>query len=109
MKLQKFNELRTNFNAKREKLLTEKWKDYRWWSEDVLANFINMSQRLDISPEQALAIYMGKHFDAIYSYCKNHTIAHSEPIEERIADAINYLELLLAMVEERNNPLDINK
>jgi len=63
-----------------------------------------MATRLDVTKYKTLGVYMGKHFDSIYKFCKDPTEIGSEPIESRIADAMNYLDFLHAMVcEDRSN------
>lgn len=100
MNSEQFKNYRDDIAKIREDLLTRKGRDYRADSDDVLANFKNMSQRLNISKYQALAVYMGKHFDAIYKFCKNPDEIQSEDILGRILDAMNYLDLLAAMNQE---------
>ena len=100
MNSETFKKYRDEIAKMREDFLTRKGRDYRAGSDDVLANFKNMSQRLDISKYQALAVYMGKHFDSIYKFCKNPTEQQSESIVGRILDAMNYLDLFAAMIAE---------
>lgn len=83
------------------KLLEQKGNDYAG-NEDVLANFKRNADRLGLEPQQVLGVYMNKHLDAIFTYIREGEV-HSEPIEGRIHDAINYLLLLLAMVREQDD------
>lgn len=103
MNSEQFKNHRDEVAKMREDLLTRKGRDYRAGSDDVLANFKNMSQRLGISKYQALAVYMGKHFDSIYKFCKSPDETQSEAILSRILDAMNYLDLLAAMAQEDIN------
>lgn len=73
-------------------------------SADQLDNFKRQAAALDVSPEFILMVYLSKHIDSIRLYCKNKSRAVSEPIESRITDAILYLCLLLALVEDETNP-----
>jgi hypothetical protein len=44
---------------------------------------------------------MNKHYQAITNYVKTNGQSESEPISERIKDAINYLVLMQAIVVEK--------
>ena len=100
-----FQERRRILTNMRYSLCDIKSKDYAT-EEDRLINFKRISARLrgKISPEAVLLIYMSKHLDAIDSFvadgCKDD---RSESIQGRIFDAQNYLDLLLAFVEEGKN------
>lgn len=72
-------------------------------SDDQLANFKRLSQRLGLSPEAVIMVYLSKHLDAIDSYIRTNRV-HSEPIAGRIDDAILYLVLLKAQVAESQLP-----
>ena len=63
------------------------------------AGFKQGAIRIGLTPLQVWAIYFYKHIAAIETYVKNGSVS-SEPIEGRIADAINYLILLRALIEE---------
>lgn len=76
-----------------------KGEDYSG-ADDVLRNFREAALDVDTTPERTWLVYFHKHFAAIRAYIVNGRV-HSEPIEGRIIDAILYLYLLLAMVEER--------
>jgi hypothetical protein len=74
---------------------------------DRLANFRRNGEKLELPMEVIWNVYCNKHWDAIQQYVldikngKERTRA--EPIEGRIDDAIVYLILLRAMVDERNS------
>lgn len=70
---------------------------------DRLANFDNVSKAVGVSPFAVLYTYLFKHLSSIATFCKNPNSLMSEAIEDRIADAINYLFLLYLMVHRRNN------
>lgn len=74
-------------------------------SVDQLANFKRQGKALGVSPEFVLMVYLSKHIDSIRVYCRDKGKMLSEPIEGRIIDAILYLCLLLALVEEDTDPL----
>ena len=67
--------------------------------EDALENFKRLATKLELTKEQVLGVYMTKHLDAIDTYIREGNVK-SEPIDGRIDDAIVYLILLKAMVQE---------
>jgi len=79
-----------------------KGKDYTD-GNDRLSNFKQAAQRLQITPNLVWAVYFGKHIDAIFSHVRNGQV-ESEPIKDRIADAINYLLLYWAICVEAEAP-----
>ena len=52
-----------------------------------LLNFVRNAAALDVEPELVWAVYAGKHWDAIQTYCKDMNVGlvrtRSEPIEGR--------------------------
>jgi len=66
---------------------------------DRMGNFNRLSERLGISPEQVLYVYLTKHLDAIESYVKTGKVMSEEGIRGRITDAITYLTILAGMAE----------
>lgn len=67
--------------------------------EDQFMNFKRMSKQTGLCPYQVWGVYFTKHVDAIHSFVRNE-YNDTEPIEGRIMDAINYLELLYGMIKE---------
>lgn len=57
-------------------------------TNDANANFKRAAARWGITVDQAIGVYMGKHFDALETYVRGGY--ESEPIEQRLADLINY-------------------
>jgi DNA adenine methylase len=74
-------------------------------SDDQLANFKRNAVDLGLTPEQVWSVYFNKHIDSIKSYVgqlsKTNNPAMSEPIESRVSDAILYLLLFKAMLNEK--------
>jgi len=111
MKNEEFINLRAILTRTRFDICDRKAKDYAN-DEDRLINFKRISRRLQgtVSPELVLLVYMAKHMDAIYSYvaggCKDN---RSEPIQGRIHDAQNYLDLLSGFVNERRKHEEHNQ
>ena len=67
--------------------------------EDRLSNFKTNAKRWCTNPRLVWAIYFGKHLDAIASHVHRGQV-ESEPIKDRIADAINYLILYWALIND---------
>lgn len=94
------DELITEHTANRLAMCQKKAQEYAN-SDDRLANFKRNAVILGTTPETILMVYMMKHIDAIGHYVKTGGRVGSEPIEGRIADAQNYLDLLVCLVNER--------
>ena len=69
---------------------------------DILANFKRLSLSLQLPPEKVLFVYLQKHLDSITSFVSGGVDVESlsEPIDGRISDAILYLILLKAIINE---------
>ena len=76
-------------------------KEYAHTDDNVFANFDRVGSQLSIAPEKTLMVYLLKHIDGITAYIAGHK-SQREDVRGRIKDAIVYLMLLWAMVEERN-------
>ena len=84
-------------------LCSRKGADYSG-AEDALANFKRNGCKLGVDPLIVLSVYMNKHLDAIETYIRGKVAGKvpqsSEPIRERVKDAINYLTFFLALESE---------
>jgi len=69
---------------------------------DQLANFKRIGDQLGIDPAIVVMIAAEKHLDAI-RYCVRHGGTLSEHIGGRLDDAILYLHLLHAVLDERDS------
>jgi hypothetical protein len=69
-------------------------------NKDRLGNFKRCAELSNTTTEQVWYVYFIKHFDALSSYIRKE-YKDSEPIEMRIADLINYLLLLHAIISEK--------
>lgn len=72
-------------------------------SDDPNANFKDLAKKLNTSPEKILFIYLQKHLTCVERYCSGKEILSNEKIEGRIHDSINYLLILLSLIEEKND------
>jgi hypothetical protein len=85
-----------------EKIRSSKGKNYSG-QDDCLANFKRTGEALHLDPMVVLMVFLTKHMDAIASYVSGKYLDDGEPIEFRIYDAINYLFLLLGLIQEKKN------
>ena len=76
-------------------------KEYAHDQDNVFANFDRVGSLLSITSEKTLMVYLLKHIDGITAYLAGHK-SQREDVRGRIKDAIVYLILLWAMVEERD-------
>ena len=67
--------------------------------DNVLWNFENIANLVNLTPLQVLSVYYQKHNSSINNYLKDGR-EYSEPIEERIKDMINYLLLMVCMLRK---------
>jgi hypothetical protein len=81
-------------------LMSTKGKEYSLSGIDVNNNFKRLAAELDIAPSQVLWIFLKKHLDAILNFITHPDTPLSEPIEGRIADAVNYLLILASLIKE---------
>lgn len=70
--------------------------------EDAHGNFNRLAERLQLSPEKVLMVYLSKHLDGIDAYINGHK-SQREGVHGRIEDAIVYLFLLHSMIEAPEN------
>ena len=77
-------------------------KEYAHTDDNVFANFDRVGSLLSISSEKTLMVYLLKHIDGITAYLSGHK-SQREDVRGRIKDAIVYLMLLWAMIEERES------
>jgi len=74
-------------------------REYAHREENAFGNFERVGERLNLSREQILLVYMEKHLDGIHAYVQGHR-SQREDVRGRIVDAIVYLCLLYGMVVE---------
>jgi hypothetical protein len=82
------------------KVTLDKRPAYTQGNVDVLWNFKNVGQRLGLKPGDVLLVYLEKHLDAIRSALTKPELPQAEEIKGRFADAINYLKLGYALIQE---------
>lgn len=67
---------------------------------DRIAAFRRIARDINITMEQAWAVFCQKHWGAVMKFVKDGQ-TESEPIDSRISDIINYMVLLSAIVADR--------
>lgn len=107
MKNETFDALVKLHTQQRITLGRVKGDEYANSSDDRLNNFKRDGNALGIAPEANLLTHAGKHWASINHYvkigCPRDDDRVSEPIIKRIYDLQNYMDLLLALLEERHN------
>jgi hypothetical protein len=88
---------------------TAKRPGYTLGNEDVLKNFKAVAARAGITPEQAWAVYFLKHIDAITAVMTRPDLPVSEAPLGRFSDAINYLKLGWALLQESEKDMTRSK
>lgn len=67
---------------------------------DYHANFRFIAESVGITPLQVWAVYALKHITSILTFVKNSDVDQPEPLDERFADAINYLLMGFSLYKE---------
>jgi hypothetical protein len=86
-------------NEKLVELTRTKGREYAN-DTDQLANFKRLGRMLGLDPAQVAFVYLMKHIDALSSHLRDQDKELSEPISGRIDDAILYLILIKAQLDE---------
>jgi hypothetical protein len=73
--------------------------EYAHKEENSFANFERVAERLGLTREQVLLVYLEKHLDGIHSYVQGHR-SQREDVSGRIKDARMYLALLQGMIDQ---------
>jgi hypothetical protein len=94
-----FEAYTNNLLRQSAELLVSKGREYAG-SEDRLGNFKRGAAATGTTPETVALIYLTKHLDSIQTYVRDGRKG-SEPIQGRIADLLNYVVLLGALICER--------
>ena len=97
MSHEEFERFRNNFLKSANQISANKRIEYTNKSDDVLANFIDVGKRLDITPLKAVMVYMNKGFDAMNTHAKTGNQYSDENFIERCYDLCNYSILAAAI------------
>lgn len=101
MNYKKMTSLMNNIWKQVQQTRDDGQKEYAHGQDNVFANFDRVGSLLSITSEKTLMVYLLKHIDGITAYLSGHK-SQREDVRGRIKDAIVYLILLWAMVEERD-------
>lgn len=104
MNAETFEQLRKYITELREDIMGSKGDAYRN-SDDVLANFKRIAASLGLTATEVCLVYFDKHVDSLHTWTKTAALAKrldndidqssgGESIVGRIADVLNYAELL---------------
>ena len=102
MKYDEFNKFRTKFFNIASKISDSKSIEYTISNEDKFYNFKHVAERLGITAQQALMVYVLKHVDAICNDAKTGKTHSDETTYQRCLDVANYMVLYAAMDKEEN-------
>lgn len=92
-------ELMTRMYNEEQETREDGQKEYAHDDSNALANFERVAQRLNITREQVLLVYLLKHVDGIVAWVGGHR-SQREDVRGRIKDCRVYLTLLRAMADE---------
>lgn len=101
MNQENFDSVITDQLNRCEQLLLSKGKEYAADKVDRLHTFKRAASLQGINPERALLGMLTKHVISIYDMCSEPAKYDEDLWDEKITDAINYLLLLRAVVDER--------
>lgn len=74
-------------------------KEYAHQDDRPFRNFETLAEELDRPREEMLWVFLKKHLDGILAYIKGHK-SQREDVRGRLKDAIMYLIILWAMIDE---------
>jgi hypothetical protein len=96
-----FNKLKKELLDECQSIMDAKQPEYTNKNIDVLYNFKSTGNHIGIKPAEVWAVFFHKHIQAILSHANNPDMPQAEPIESRYADAINYLFLGYALMNDK--------
>ena len=101
MKIEDYEQLSSFLLRVAQETEDAKRPGYTVGSEDVLANFKAVGERINRPAEEVCMIYFLKHVDSITAMVRRPELPQSEDMTGRFADAMNYIKLLYALLKER--------
>jgi hypothetical protein len=100
-----YDEVSGELMALAQSIEDSKRPGYTVGAVDVLANFKRTAERAGVDVGQAWAVFFLKHIDAILSIMTRPDLPQAEEPPGRFADAINYLRLGYALLQERESAI----
>lgn len=101
MQYDEYNKFREDFFETASHISDSKSIEYTISNEDKFYNFKHVAERLGITAQQALMVYVLKHVDAICNDAKTGKTHSDETTYQRCLDVANYMVLYAAMDKER--------
>ena len=110
MTYKEFTEYRDKFVDEALDISDSKSIEYTISNEDKHYNFKHVAERLGITPQQAMMVYVLKHVDAICNDAKTGKQVSDETVRSRCQDIMNYAILYASLHEEhtKGNKHDSN-
>ena len=110
MNYKEFREYRDNFISQAILISDQKSIEYTISNSDKHYNFKHVAERLGITPQQAMMVYVLKHVDAICNDAKTGKQVSDETVRSRCQDIMNYAILYASLHEEhtKGNEHDSN-
>lgn len=108
MKVRTYSEAQAFYEERFADIMAIREAGHREYAHDDLSTFANfeaIGSALDLDRKKVLWVYLYKHIQGIEAFLNGHE-SQRESVEGRLLDAINYLLLLWAMVEDEK-PEDI--
>ena len=90
-----------DFLCEAHDICVKKNKDYSGFSGDPFANFRQV-ENLGISPEIGIMVRMSDKFSRIKTFLDKGEL-QNEGVKDACLDIVNYVSILYAMIEEREN------
>ena len=100
MTYKEFTEYRDKFVAEALDISDSKSIEYTISNTDKHYNFKHVADRLGITPQQAMMVYVLKHVDAICNDAKTDKQVSDETVRSRCQDIMNYAILYASLHEE---------
>jgi len=108
MKYKEFTEYRDKFVAEALDISDSKSIEYTISNEDKHYNFKHVADRLGITPQQAMMVYVLKHVDAICNDAKTGKQQSDETVRSRCQDIMNYAILYASLEHTKGTNNDRN-
>ncbi len=99
MRRKNFISLLESIQQEERDVLSDGFEEYAHKVDNCLGNFDRIADKLGITREEVLLVFLEKHMDGIVSWVSGHR-SQREDVTGRIKDARAYLALLWAMVVE---------
>ena len=108
MTYKEFNEYRDKFLEEALDISDSKSIEYTISNEDKHYNFKHVADRLGVTPQQAMMVYILKHVDAICNDAKTGKQVSDETVRSRCQDIMNYAILYASLHHEQKTTKGTN-